>query len=67
MPERHDCCIAARRHLVPRIGNGSWYWVLRPRSSEKVSFELRVLYCPWCGESLPDRGRLVVREVRDGG
>lgn len=29
------------------------------RSSEL----LKIVYCPWCGEKLPDRGRLVTREV----
>lgn len=65
MPERHECCIQAWRNLWPQVGNREWYWVLRPPNA-KFTFELRIVFCPWCGERLPNRGKVVTKEVGNG-
>lgn len=66
-PEQHACCIAAKRYLRATCDTLEWTWhfvdpFVKVRSSAQ---DPRVIYCPWCGEKLPTRGRLRVEEVRD--
>jgi len=66
-PELHGCCVAARRYLRTSCDSLQWTWhfvdpFVRVRSGAQDPI---VVYCPWCGEKLPERGRLRVTEVGD--
>lgn len=68
MPEQHKCCHAALRYLRTLFSAGQWRWFISPRCislscpPQKIA-DLLITHCPWCGEMLPDRGRLVVEEA----
>lgn len=71
MPEQHACCYAARRHLVPQFDGDAWVWKVRawifmPLAGKPGVALPQISYCPWCGEKLPDRGRLQTEEVENG-
>jgi len=71
MPEPHTCCHAARQHLCPRKADGVWQWYLMGRERGAIGtrrafpHDILINYCPWCGEKLPDCGRLVVTEANN--
>ncbi len=60
MPEQHTCCHATHRYLYSTFEDGEWRW----RVHIVLPF---ITHCPWCGEKLPDRGRLKIEEARHEG
>jgi len=65
-PEAHDCGAVARVYLEPFKLGGQWFWRIKHRYWNGKHAQVTLLFCPWCGERLPERGRLRVDEVQDG-
>lgn len=55
-PHPHTCCPNARLLLSTYSFAGSWCW--------KLSENVPVIFCPWCGVELPKTAKLEIVKER---